>query len=418
MLTAKLSTIPELLATSAELFGDLPALQTPGRAPMSFAHLYTQCVEVVHALNQMGIGRNDRVAIIGGNPAETAIAILGVMSGATCATLYYAYKIDEHLAFLQRLKIKAVMITEGLETAAWEAAKQLGLQVITLTPLPDGETGLFHLSSDHADIVPIAFESEEGAFAQPDDMAQLALTSGTTAASKIVPFTQKTLYGTVDEAEGLLVPQDRYLNVLPLFHGAAIRAVLTTVAFGANTLCLAGFEVKTFFQYFQEFQPTVFLAITTMYQTLIDHAAEYADVLAQSSLRYVNAGSMGLDAETTIELERIFKVPVLQAYGATETSEITSSPRAPLPRKPGSAGVPKKAEVRILDLEDTQNFLPQGATGEIVVRGPYVMPGYEDDPEATAQAFINGWYRTGDLGYFDSDGYLFIVGRVNEIINR
>src|SRR5258708_5734283 len=273
------------------------------------------------------------------------------------------------------------MITEGLETAAWEAAKQLGLQVIRLTPFLDGVTGLFHLSSERADVDPSAFESEAGGFARPDDMAQLALTSGTTSASKIVPLTQKILTGTVDEAEGMLIPHDRYLNVLPLFHTAGMRALLTTVAFGTHTLCLAGFEVKTFFQYFQEFQPTVFLAITTMYQALIDHAAEYADVLAQSSLRYVNAGAMGLDAETSIELERVFKVRLLHAYGATETSEIPSPPRPPLPRKPGSAGVPKKAEVRILDFEDQQSFLPQGSTGEIVVRGPYVMTGYEDDPE-------------------------------------
>src|SRR5258708_15032572 len=118
MLTAKLSTIPELLRTSAERFGDNPAIQTPGRAPLIYARLYAQCLEVVQTLNQMGIGRNDRVAIIGANTGETAVAILGVMCGATSTTLYYAYKLDEHVAFMQRLKIKAVMITEGLETAA------------------------------------------------------------------------------------------------------------------------------------------------------------------------------------------------------------------------------------------------------------------------------------------------------------
>src|SRR5258708_34926671 len=110
------------------------------------------------------------------------------------------------------------MITEGLETAAWEAAKQLGLQVITLTPLLDGETGLFHLSSDRADVDPIAFESEAGGFARPDDMAQLALTSGTTSASKIVPSTQKILSGTVYEGEGIYSPQVRLLSILLLIH--------------------------------------------------------------------------------------------------------------------------------------------------------------------------------------------------------
>jgi acyl carrier protein len=145
-------------------------------------------------------------------------------------------------------------------------------------------------------------------------------------------------------------------------------------------------------------------------------AASNRDIVARNPLRFLRSGSASLPPQVITDLEAVFNAPLIESYGLTEATKSTINPMPPLPRKLGSAGLAAGSEVGIMD--EAGKLLPAGIVGEVVIRGDNVTPGYEDDPEANAQAFTNGWLRSGDLGYLDADDYLFITGRLKEQINR
>ena len=412
------TTFANFLVEAAKLYPQAPAILTPGRAPLTYERLLSQVTKTVRNLNDMGLGRNDRIAVIMPSSAEGGVASVCIETMATFVPLNPSLSLSELLDLLSRLKIKAVIIQEGSETAATQAAQQLGLRVINLTPLSDQESGLFRLSSAQTDNASLPLESNRRGFAQPDDIAMLVLTSGTTAASKVIPYTQRSACNQVyDNARYIeLTPQDRLLSFMPMFHTTGVGYLVQALMTGGSTFILPGFDVKTFFESLASFKPTWFPAVTTLFKTIIEQALNYDDYLTDSSLRCIMALSMAIDVENSEALEAVLKTTVVQVYGATEAGIISANPLPPRPRKLGSAGVPVYSEVAMIN--DEGLLLAHGETGEIVVRGPGVMEGYEGDPEATAAAFINGWYRTGDLGYFDEDGFLYLVGRVKEVINR
>jgi acyl-CoA synthetase (AMP-forming)/AMP-acid ligase II len=154
-----------------------------------------------------------------------------------------------------------------------------------------------------------------------------------------------------------------------------------------------------------------------MHQAILSRASRQADVVAKTKLRLVRSSSASLPPQVMGELERIFRAPVIEAYGMTEAAhQMTSNPLPPKARKAGSVGVPAGPEVGVMDEEG--KLLGRGHTGEVVIRGPNVTAGYEANPAANEQAFIDDWFRTGDQGVIDPDGYLKLTGRLKELINR
>src|SRR5207249_143122 len=146
-------------------------------------------------------------------------------------------------------------------------------------------------------------------------------------------------------------------------------------------------------------------------------AALHRDIIARCPMRFIRSGSAALPAQVRVELERVFNTRVIETYGMTEASgHVTCNPLPGRERKSGSVGMAAGAEVAIMD--ETGVLLPAGAIGEIVVRGPSVMRGYDNNLTANRSAFTHGWFRSGDQGYVDADGYLFVTGRLKEIINR
>jgi acyl-CoA synthetase (AMP-forming)/AMP-acid ligase II len=165
-----------------------------------------------------------------------------------------------------------------------------------------------------------------------------------------------------------------------------------------------------------QFKTTWYSAVPTLHYAILRRARENVQARHQLPLRFIRSASAPLPLSLGSELEDTFRVPVIEAYGMTEAAhQIASNPLPPYDRKPGSVGLPRGTEVAIMD--QAGRFMSAGESGEVIIRGPNVMSGYEPR-EANEECFVNGWLRTGDLGYFDDDGYLFLTARLKEIVNR
>ena len=412
--TAQPTCIRSIIDAQAERTPDAIAIIAPRRAPLTYSGLHTQIEDTVRTLNAMGVGRNDRVAIVLPNGPEMAIAFLAVASGATSAPLNPAYGANEFNFYLSDLNAKALIIQSGMDSPARAVAQTRGIPIIELSPAFEAEAGTFTLTGNERS------SAADGGFAPPDDVVLVLHTSGTTSRPKIVPLTHTNLCTSAQNVRSALglSHSDRCLNVMPLFHiHGLVAAILSTLASGASVVCTPGFDAPKFFEWLEAFRPTWYTAVPTMHQAILERAASNRDDIASCPLRFIRSCSASLPPRLMSELESVFNVPVLESYGMTEAAhQITSNPLPPRQRKSGSVGVPTGPAVAIVDEADDP--LPTGETGEIAIRGANVMGGYENNPEANESAFTNSWFRTGDQGFLDSDGYLFITGRIKEIINR
>jgi acyl-CoA synthetase (AMP-forming)/AMP-acid ligase II len=344
-----------------------------------------------------------------------ALAFLSIASAATSAPLNPAYREAEFEFYMTDLEARALIVLAGSESPATRVAHAHGIPVIHLVPEPDGPAGLFAFSGDRCQASSLVGP------ARPEDVALVLHTSGTTARPKMVPLTQRNLCVSAQHVWRTLQlrAQDRCLNVMPLFHiHGLVAALLASLGAGASVVCTPGFLAPRFFGWLDTFRPTWYTAVPTMHQAILARAADQHEILTRISLRFIRSSSASLPPQIMVELERTFDAPVIEAYGMTEAShQMTSNRLPPGDRKPGSVGVAAGPEVAIMAAEG-DDLLPAGSVGEIVIRGPNVMSGYAGNPEANEQAFTAGWFRTGDQGYQDQDGYFYVTGRLKEIINR
>ena len=347
------------------------------------------------------------------NGPEMAVSFLAVSCGATCAPLNPAYRAEEFEFYLSDLNAKAVLLPAGSDSPARAAAAKLEIPVIEVAVDPGRPAGLFSLGDSRAG-------GEPPVFAEAGDIALVLHTSGTTSRPKIVPLTHANLTASAEHIrEALaLTQQDRCLNVMPLFHiHGLIGAVLSTLAARASIVCTPGFQAPRFFGWLDEFRPTWYTAVPTMHQAILARADANRDVLARVQLRFLRSSSSALAPQVMAELEETFQAPVIESYGMTEAShQMASNPLPPAARKAGSVGVAAGPRIAIMD--SAGHLLPPGTAGEVVIRGPNVTSGYENNPAANEGAYTDGWFRTGDQGYLDDENYLFLTGRLKEIINR
>ncbi|HYZ33009.1 MAG TPA: acyl--CoA ligase [Crenalkalicoccus sp.] len=403
------STIAGLIAAGAETAS---AFRAPERPALSYGGLRGLAERTVATLNRLGIGRGDRVAIVLPGGPEMAAAFVAIGAGATTAPLNPAYKDEEFEFYLADLKARALVILKGMESPAREMARRLDIPVLELVP---GEAaGDFALEGGAPG------RAARPGMAETDDVALVLHTSGTTARPKIVPLTHGNVTASARNIARTLAltPEDACLNVMPLFHiHGLIAATLASLSAGAAVVCTPGFNALRFFGWLDAERPTWYTAVPTMHQTILARADRNREIIARAPLRFLRSSSSSLPAQAMRDLEAAFSAPMIEAYGMTEAShQMCSNPLPPLPRKPGIVGLPAGPEVAIMDEDGT--ILPQGAIGEVVIRGPNVTRGYEANPEANAKAFINGWFRTGDQGVMDTDGYVMLTGRLKELIKR
>jgi acyl-CoA synthetase (AMP-forming)/AMP-acid ligase II/thioesterase domain-containing protein/acyl carrier protein len=407
-------TIGQLLCEQAEQNPHSIAIAAPNRLSLTYSRLYTHIQDTVKTLNSMGLGRGERIAIVLPNGPEMAVAFLAVSACATSVPLNPAYLAPEFEFYLDDLNAKALIVQSGVDSPARAVAKARHMPIIELEPL-EAEAGIFQLVGDSK------LPAVSNAFAQPEDVALVLHTSGTTSRPKIVPLTQANLCNAANNIRTALQlrQSDRCLNVMPLFHvQGLITAILSSLSAGASVACTSGFDASKFFVWLQAMQPTWYTAVPTIHQAVLAAAADKHTSFAHCSpLRFIRSGGAALPVKVMKALEELFSAPVLEGYGMTETGSITSiNPLPPRQRKPGSVGIAAGVEIGIMN--EAGHLLSPGEIGEIVVRGGNVMSEYENNPAANQNTIYNGWFRTGDEGYFDSDRYLFITGRLKEIINR
>jgi len=384
--------------------------------PLRYTALRRQVADTVRALNGLGIGRGDPVGIVLPNGPAMASAFVATAAGAVAAPLNPAYRAEEFEFYLSDLRARALILAAGTQTPARDVAARLGIPVLELEQPDAAPAGAFRLQSDRR----AGGTAARGGIGGPEDVALVLHTSGTTSRPKIVPLTQANLAASAHNigATLALTRGDRCLNVMPLFHiHGLMAAVLASLAAGASVVCTPGFNALRFFAWLDQLRPSWYTAVPTMHQAILARAARNRDAAGRARLRFIRSSSASLPPQALHDLEAAFGCPVIESYGMTEAAhQMTSNPLPPALRKPGSVGIAAGPEVAVMDGDG--RLLGPGAIGEVVIRGANVTRGYQNNPEANATGFANGWFHTGDQGMLDQDGYLTLTGRIKEIINR
>jgi len=409
------STISELLQAGDD---DSIAISGIERPDLSYAGLRDVVARTASTLNGLGIGRNDRVAIVLPNGPEMATSFVAISACATTAPLNPAYTQEEYDFYLSDLNARALLVEKGSNSPAIDAAKTHNIQLLELNAEPSLPAGSFTI--EPADNEEYA-QSDSPGMAEPDDVALVLHTSGTTSRPKIVPLSHSNVCASAGNIQDTLQLEkdDVCLNIMPLFHiHGLMAAVLATLGKGASVCCSPGFDALRFYSWLEQSNPTWYTAVPTMHQAILARAKRNEAIVQGARLRFIRSSSSSLPPQVLHELEQTFEVPVVEAYAMTEAShQMTCNQLPPGVRKPGTVGCAAGPEVAIMH-ESDPDLLAQGKTGEIVIRGANVTLGYENNPTANAENFVAGWFRTGDQGVMDEDGYVTITGRLKEIINR
>lgn len=375
-----------------------------GRDPLSYGELARQIESLRGVIAGAGIQPGGVVALAVRGGPEFITVFLAISTVGACAPLDPALTEPEFTAGLVRLGAQALVCEPG--TAAFAAATALGIGVLTLCTLPGDPAGVCTLA-------PVEGSARGGRFA---DAALLLQTSATTGTPKLVPLTSANLEAMAlhDSRALQLTSADRFLALMPLFHLHGISAALTQLAVGGAVMATPGFDAEEFVAWLAEFRPTWLSSTPVLHRALLALASRHPEAFRSAPLRLVRSTGAGLDPALLSTLEAATGVPVLEGYGLTETGGVARSTLQA--RRPGSVGRSSGLEIAILDASGAR--VPAGSEGEIAVRGPSVTSAYVDDPGATRLAFRDGWFHTGDLGHLDEDGFLFLSGRLKEVINR
>jgi len=378
---------------------------------LTYRQLRNEVTRVAEHLSSCGVRPGDRVAMVYPNSAEAIVLFLAAAIAGTAAPLNPSYKREEFSFYLQDTRARVLLVPPGEFPAAREALPEGGMVI----EAGFDEGGTLRLSS-------VSHTPSQGhTLSEPedDDVALVLHTSGTTSRPKIVPLRHRNLAASVANIipSYKLTEDDVSLCVMPLFHvHGLVASTLSTFGSGGTVIVPQRFNPFEFWGLLGEHRVTWYSAVPTIHQLIVGRAARDKHAPA-TSLRFARSCSSSLSPQLMGELEDLLGVPVLEAYGMTEAShQMASNPLPPGRRLPGSVG--KGTGVEIAILSEHGDLLPAGTAGEVAVRGPNVMDGYEANPEATAAAFCDGWFRTGDQGTLSHDGYLTLAGRIKELINR
>ena len=389
------------------------ALEALGRRPLSYGALGRQIAYVRQRLGGWGIERGDIVAGLVSSRPEMAGVTATLPAAATFAPLGASMTRHGYTELLRRLRPKAVLVPDAEDHALLAAARALGLAELRLVVEPEACAGQFALE----------LAGPSASLETPPQLgpecAYVVATSGTTGRAKLVPMD----HANIVRHAGLMAewfrytPSDTSCHLVPMHLGHALRnALMVPLLAGMPVVCLGEADIDGFFHAMERFQPSFLSAGFAIYRALLARAPSFRQTLARGRLRFLRIGAGRLEPEEIDRIEEAFGAPAIKGLSLTEVSAVTQDPLPPGLRKRDAVGVPVGTEVAIMP--EPGRFAAAGSSGEVVVRGPLVFRGYLDDRELTAQSFSGEWFRTGDLGHLDADGYLYITGRIKEIINR
>jgi acyl-CoA synthetase (AMP-forming)/AMP-acid ligase II len=399
-------TLLEVLGVGAD---DRTAFIVPeSGVRITYASLRQQVMEMADVFAGAGIRRGDRVAIALPNGLPAIVSFLAASIAGTAAPLNLAYQHEEFCFYLEDTSARILICPpDGAEEVRRAAGER-----IPIFPIEMDSQGTVQLRN-----APKGISATQPC---PDDVALILHTSGSTGRPKRVPLLHINLAVSARNVANTytLSPNDVSLCVMPLFHiHGLVASTLGTLISGGTVVVPAKFNPLAFWRIVQEFGVTWYSAVPTIHQLLLTRAGNKERPAGAGSLRFIRSASTPLSPEIMHKMEGAFGVPILEAYGMTEAAhQMASNPLPPGARKPGSVGVP--AGIRISIVDSGGNHLSAEQKGEVVILGPNVFKGYENNPEANASSFVNGWFRTGDEGFLDFDGYLHLTGRLKDMINR
>jgi len=405
------ATVTDLLAGHAAARPETPAVLGPGRTPLTYGALHRLVRDQGASLREWGIGRQDRVALALADGYDTAVCALVVAANAVCASFNPLLREPELRALLERARPRAVVV-QTEDGAAHRAARSLGIAVLTVSDEPWTLRPLTPMGPGGRPV--------DDSPATAEDTALILATSGTTGGTKLVPLTHRNVLAgaSATVAAHGLTESDRRLNFMPLYHVQGLVGSLTsTLVAGSGIICTRGFEAARVPGWVREWGATWYSATPTMHTEILRVSGDVVADLGDAGLRFLRAGSAALPAALRVRLEDAFGLPVVESYGMTEAHQIASTSLWPGEHKPGTVGRPTGSQVAVVR-QDGSGVAAPGEVGEVVLRGDNVFGGYLDAPEANRAAFTDGWFRTGDLGLLDEDGYVVLRGRLKELINR
>jgi acyl-CoA synthetase (AMP-forming)/AMP-acid ligase II len=375
---------------------------------VTYGKLREQIQEMANTLAALGIQPGDRVATSLTNGLPAIVSFVAASMAGTAAPLNPGYRQDEVNFYLEDTSAKLLLApAEGMDDARKAAA--------------DRKVPVYTLEMDETGYVRIAGASANGKKVGPPDPEAVALvlhTSGSTGRPKRVPIKHRNIAASARNIVATydLSTQDTALCVMPLFHvHGLVASTISTLASGGQLVVPAKFNALSFWRTVRDNKVTWYSAVPTIHSMLLSRAGDTRPE-GTETLRFIRSCSAALPADMMAKMEDVFGAPVLEAYGMTEAShQMASNPRPPKAHKGSSVGPATGIQIGIMT---DGKLLPQGERGEVVIKGPNVVDGYENNPEANATSYVDGWFRTGDQGYLDEEGYLFLTGRLKEMINR
>lgn len=391
--------------------GETTAVVLPERGiRITYDSLRRQVAAAADVFASAGIGNAARVAMALPNGLETIVCFLGASVAGTSAPLNPAYRHDEFVFFLEDTDAKLLVLPPAGADEARRAAAERGVPILDADVDSEGTVRFFPTSTGRTAGPP-----------QPDDVALILHTSGTTGRPKRVPLRHRNLAVSAENIAQTyqLTANDVAMTVMPLFHVHGLLAsTLATLLTGGTMVVPEKFNPLSFWRTVRECRATWYSAVPTMHRLLLARAGDQRPMGAEH-LRFIRSASAPLSLHTMEKLEHVFGAPVLEAYGMTEAShQIASNPLPPGVRRAQSVGLGTGVKISIMDTHGHHSHLGMGHAGEVVIQGPSIIDGYESNPEANATSFVDGWFRTGDQGIIDPDGYLRLLARLKELINR
>ncbi|HWP47322.1 MAG TPA: acyl--CoA ligase [Candidatus Limnocylindrales bacterium] len=381
---------------------------------ITYDSLRAQVMSIAHTFAKAGIYPGDRIALALPNGLPAIVCFLAASFVGTAAPLNPGYRYEEFCFYLEDTAARVLVIPpEGGD----EARRAAGERIPVLTVEIDSD-GLVRLSTPERGH-PARHSPRLEPY--PEDIALVLHTSGSTGRPKRVPLRHFNLAVSARNIVNTykLNPDDVSLCVMPLFHvHGLVASVLSTLLSGGTVVVPARFNPLSFWRIVRDHRVTWYSAVPTIHQLLLARTGKGSEKPAGTeSLRFIRSCSAPLSPELMQRMEEIFEVPVLEAYGMTEAAhQMASNPLPPGIRKPGTVGRGTGVQIGIMD--STGQLLEPGQPGEVVIQGANVIQGYENNPEANISSFVNRWFRTGDQGVLDGDGYLRLIGRIKELINR
>ena len=418
------TTLPEFLERAP---ADKIAVILPEQhISITYGMLRQQVQAVAEQLAAAGVGRGDRVATALTNGLPVIVAFLAAGVAGTAAPLNPAYKEDEFRFYLDDTAAKVLILPPDGADEARRAAIERGVPILTIDMDAAGNVTLRRATASGSAKALAEGPLDRKPVVPPtvDDVALVLHTSGSTGRPKRVPLRHANLSISAQNvaASYALTTDDVSLCVMPLFHvHGLVASTLATFASGGTVVVPAKFSPLSFWRTARDHGVTWYSAVPTLHQLLLARAGDPSDPSRRPAgtekLRFIRSCSASLPPAVMHALEAAFGAPVLEAYGMTEAAhQMASNPLPPSQRKPGSVG--RGTDVRISIMDKAGNHLAVGEAGEVVIQGPNVITGYENNPEANASSFVDGWFRTGDQGVLDVNGYLTLVARIKELINR